>query len=53
MIEDLESGQRDAVIVSHLDRLTRRPVELERFLVPPSCHLRRAQGRVKEHTHCW
>lgn len=32
MIEDLESGQRDAVIVYHLDRLTRRPLELEQFL---------------------
>lgn len=32
MIEDLEAGQRDAVIVYHLDRLTRRPLELEQFL---------------------
>jgi site-specific DNA recombinase len=32
MIGDLETGQRDAVIVYHLDRLTRRPLELEQFL---------------------
>lgn len=32
MLEDLASGDRDAVIVYHLDRLTRRPIELERFV---------------------
>ena len=32
LIADLESGARDAVIVYHLDRLTRRPLELEQFL---------------------
>jgi site-specific DNA recombinase len=29
MLADLESGARDAVIVYNLDRLHRRPVELE------------------------
>lgn len=32
MLADLEAGLRDAVIVYHLDRLTRRPLELEQFL---------------------
>jgi site-specific DNA recombinase len=32
MIEDIEAGQRDAVIVYHTDRLTRRPIELEQFV---------------------
>ncbi|HEV7564516.1 MAG TPA: recombinase family protein, partial [Microbacteriaceae bacterium] len=31
MLEDIEAGQRDAVIVYNLDRLTRRPIELEQF----------------------
>lgn len=31
MLEDIEAGQRDAVIVYNLDRLTRRPRELEEF----------------------
>lgn len=31
MMEDVETGQRDAVIVYNLDRLTRRPRELEEF----------------------
>lgn len=32
MLRDIEDGLRDAVIVWHLDRLHRRPVELERFV---------------------
>ena len=32
MLEDLADGVRDAVIVYHQDRLTRRPIELEQFL---------------------
>jgi site-specific DNA recombinase len=32
MLEDLRDGLRDAVIVYHVDRLTRRPVELEDFV---------------------
>jgi len=32
MLADLESGTRDAVIVYNLDRLHRRPVELEEFV---------------------
>lgn len=32
MLADIESGLRDAVIVYHVDRLTRRPIELEQFL---------------------
>jgi DNA invertase Pin-like site-specific DNA recombinase len=32
MLADIEAGDVDAVIVYHIDRLTRRPVELERFL---------------------
>lgn len=31
MLEDIEAGQRDAVIVYNTDRLTRRPIELEQF----------------------
>jgi DNA invertase Pin-like site-specific DNA recombinase len=31
MLEDIEAGRRDAVIVYNLDRLTRRPIELEQF----------------------
>lgn len=31
MLEDIAAGDRDAVIVYHLDRLTRRPIELEEF----------------------
>jgi len=31
MLEDLRAGRRDAVIVWHMDRLHRRPVELEQF----------------------
>ncbi len=31
MLADLEAGARDAVIVYNLDRLTRRPIELEEF----------------------
>ncbi|MFD3448606.1 recombinase family protein [Microbacteriaceae bacterium 4G12] len=31
MIRDIEAGVRDAVIVYNLDRLTRRPIELEQF----------------------
>jgi site-specific DNA recombinase len=32
MLEDLRDGLRDAVICYHVDRLTRRPVELEHFV---------------------
>jgi len=32
MLADLRDGDRDAVIVYHVDRLTRRPIELEQFL---------------------
>lgn len=31
MLEQIRSGERDAVIVWHVDRLTRRPIELEEF----------------------
>lgn len=31
MLADIEAGTRDAVIVWHMDRLHRRPIELERF----------------------
>lgn len=32
MLEDLADGTVDAVLVYHIDRLTRRPIELEEFL---------------------
>jgi DNA invertase Pin-like site-specific DNA recombinase len=32
MLADLRDGERDAVIVYHVDRLSRRPIELEQFL---------------------
>ena len=32
MLEDVRAGRRDAVVIYHPDRLTRRPVELEEFL---------------------
>lgn len=32
MLADLRDGHRDGVIVYHVDRLTRRPIELEQFL---------------------
>jgi site-specific DNA recombinase len=32
MLAHLRDGDRDAVIVYHVDRLTRRPIELEQFL---------------------
>lgn len=32
MLSDIEDGLRDAVLVWHLDRLHRRPIELERFI---------------------
>lgn len=32
MLEDLSEGRRDAVLCYHLDRLTRRPIELEQFV---------------------
>jgi len=32
MLDDLAGGERDAVIAYHLDRLTRRPIELEHFV---------------------
>ena len=32
MLRDLADGMRDAVLSYHVDRLTRRPIELEQFL---------------------
>jgi site-specific DNA recombinase len=32
MLDDLRTRDRDAVIVYHVDRLTRRPIELEQFV---------------------
>lgn len=32
MLQDLRDGLRDAVVVYHVDRLTRRPIELEEFI---------------------
>lgn len=32
MLTDLADGARDAVLIYHVDRLTRRPIELEQFL---------------------
>ena len=32
MLADIADGTHDAVIVYHVDRLTRRPIELEQFL---------------------
>ena len=32
MLADLADGSRDAVLIYHVDRLTRRPIELEQFL---------------------
>lgn len=32
MLADLTDGARDAVVVYHVDRLTRRPIELEQFV---------------------
>ena len=32
MLADLRDGSRDGVLVYHVDRLTRRPIELEEFL---------------------
>ena len=32
LMADLSDGTRDAVIVYHVDRLTRRPIELEQFV---------------------
>jgi site-specific DNA recombinase len=32
LLSDLADGTRDAVIVYHVDRLTRRPIELEHFV---------------------
>jgi site-specific DNA recombinase len=32
LLEDLKEGARDAVLIYHVDRLTRRPIELEQFL---------------------
>jgi len=32
MLSDLRDGSRDAVLVYHVDRLTRRPIELEQFV---------------------
>lgn len=48
MLEDLAAGRRDAVIVYHADRLTRRPIELEQFLEVVTaagvCHVRFVAG---------
>jgi len=32
LLADLADGSRDAVLIYHVDRLTRRPIELEQFL---------------------
>lgn len=32
MLSDMRDGRRDAVVCYHLDRLTRRPIELEEFV---------------------
>jgi DNA invertase Pin-like site-specific DNA recombinase len=41
LLVDISEGHRDAVIVYHSDRLTRRPIELEQFLeVATAAHLR-------------
>jgi site-specific DNA recombinase len=32
MVADIADGHRDAVLVYHVDRLTRRPIELEQFV---------------------
>ncbi len=32
MLADLQNGARDAVLIYHVDRLTRRPIELEQFV---------------------
>ncbi len=32
MLQDLADGTRDAVVAYHVDRLTRRPIELEQFV---------------------
>lgn len=32
LLEPMRRGERDAVIVYHMDRLTRRPIELETFV---------------------
>ncbi len=38
MLADLEADRRDAVLCVDLDRLTRRPVELERFMEMADAH---------------
>lgn len=43
MLADVAAGRRDGVVIYHLDRLTRRPVELEEFVDV----LARANVRVK------
>ncbi|MHA6510035.1 recombinase family protein [Tessaracoccus sp. Y1736] len=32
LVEDIRAGRRDAVVIYHMDRLTRRPIELEEFV---------------------
>lgn len=32
MLADIADGSRDGVLIYHVDRLTRRPIELEQFL---------------------
>ncbi len=43
LVADVAAGRRDAVLIYHLDRLTRRPVELEEFVDT----FTRAKARVK------
>ncbi len=38
MLADLADGSRDAVLIPHVDRLTRRPIELEQFLDVLTAH---------------
>ena len=54
LLADLRDGSRDAVLVYHLDRLTRRPIELEQFLTVAEGsvlrHLRFVTGRCSRCT---
>lgn len=43
LLADLRAGRRDAVLVYHMDRLTRRPLELEQFF--QVCQQAKAQVR--------
>ena len=55
LLEDLKAGAVDAVIVWHLDRLTRRPIELEEFFETCDAagvrHLACVTGDVDLSTH--